>query len=167
MSFKASINNNNFEIHRSDNSWRLNGIDYSISVSDKSDNIIMLKAPDGTITEATLQGIDTEKKQVKLLLHQKELVIDILEPVDQTMLSLGIDTKKLQRAKNIKAPMPGLILKTLVKEGQTVKAGDPLFILEAMKMENIFKAPDDVTIKNILIQEGETVDKNQELIVFT
>ena len=96
---------------------------------------------------------------MKLLIDQKELIIEILEPIDQKMLELGIDTKKLQKTKNIKAPMPGLILKTLVRKENSFKKVTPLFVLEAMKMENVFKAPEDVEIKNILIKEGETVIK--------
>ncbi len=137
------------------------------TLSSNNSNIVRIKDEEGNVQEAIIQHIDSDKKKVKLLLAQKEIVVEILDPIDQKMLSLGIDTKKLSKAKNIKAPMPGLILKTLVQEDQTVKAGEALFILEAMKMENVFKAPDDVIIKKILIQEGETVDKNQELITFS
>jgi len=67
---------------------------------------------------------------------------------------------------NIKAPMPGLVIDLKVTTGDTVKAGDPLLILEAMKMENILKSPGDGTIKNVKIKKGESVEKGQVLIEF-
>jgi biotin carboxyl carrier protein len=69
-------------------------------------------------------------------------------------------------AKEIKAPMPGLIFDIKVKEGDEVKKGDPVLILEAMKMENILKSPGDGTVKKIKIKKGESVEKNQVLIQF-
>lgn len=166
MSYKAKIGSAEYQIDKDYNNWSLDKKSYSISAC-KDPNIIQITDADGLLHEAVIQHIDSDKKSVILLLNQKEISIDIQDPIDQRMLALGIDIKKLSKAKNIKAPMPGLILKTLVKEGEHVKGGAPLFILEAMKMENVFKAPDDVEIKNILINEGDTVDKNQELIVFT
>jgi biotin carboxyl carrier protein len=62
--------------------------------------------------------------------------------------------------------MPGLILSVAVAEGQEVKKGDPLLILEAMKMENVIKAPADATVKVIKVRKGDSVDKNQVLVLF-
>jgi biotin carboxyl carrier protein len=62
--------------------------------------------------------------------------------------------------------MPGLVLKIFVKDGDTVKKGDNLFVLEAMKMENIIKSPADVTVKTIRIKPGDKVEKGQVLIAF-
>lgn len=166
MSYIANINKKEFQVKNELEHWSIDDQEYKLKISDKSKNIITLTNKTGEVVEAVIQRIDTDKKKVVLLIQQKELTIDILEPIDQKMLSLGIDTKKLSKAKNIKAPMPGLIIKTLVEEEDNVKEGEPLFVLEAMKMENVFKAPADVKIKKILIKEGETVDKNQELITF-
>lgn len=65
----------------------------------------------------------------------------------------------------ILSPMPGTILKTNVAEGQSVKAGDVVLILEAMKMENEIVAPCDGTIKQLLVSKGSTVDTDQILAV--
>jgi len=59
-----------------------------------------------------------------------------------------------------------LILKVLVEEGQKVAEGTPLLILEAMKMENIYKASAAVEVSKILVKETQAVEKNQELIQF-
>ncbi|MBU2445274.1 MAG: acetyl-CoA carboxylase biotin carboxyl carrier protein subunit [Bacteroidetes bacterium] len=60
--------------------------------------------------------------------------------------------------------MPGLISKIKVETGQSIKVGDSLLILEAMKMENELKSPIDGVIKHIHIELGATIDKNTILL---
>ncbi len=64
----------------------------------------------------------------------------------------------------VTSPMPGKILRILVKEGEQVKTGQGLVVLEAMKMENEIPAPKDGVVKKILVKEGDTVDTGQPLI---
>lgn len=64
------------------------------------------------------------------------------------------------------SPMPGAIVKINVKEGDSVKKGDVLVVLEAMKMENELKATADCKIQKILVEEKMSVDKNHLLIKF-
>lgn len=63
------------------------------------------------------------------------------------------------------SPMPGTILKVNVSQGQAVKAGDVLLVLEAMKMENDIVAPADGVVKQLLVQKGSTVDTDQILAI--
>ena len=58
----------------------------------------------------------------------------------------------------VNAPMPGNILDVKVKPGDSVKAGDTLLILEAMKMENEISAPQDGTIASVDVRKGDVVD---------
>lgn len=58
----------------------------------------------------------------------------------------------------VTAPMPGTILAVNVKDGQAVKAGDVLMVLEAMKMENEILAPCDGTVSGVSVAKGATVD---------
>lgn len=64
----------------------------------------------------------------------------------------------------VKAPIPGLITAVLVKEGQQVKTGQPLLVLEAMKMENEIRAPISGVVERIEVSPGQSVAK-QELLV--
>ena len=59
-----------------------------------------------------------------------------------------------------------MVLNILVAEGQDVKKGDPLIVLEAMKMENVLKSPTDGIVKKIAVNKGIAVEKNQVLIQF-
>lgn len=71
------------------------------------------------------------------------------------------------RIKNeLTSPMPGAIVKINVKEGDSVKKGDVLIVLEAMKMENELKATADCKVQKILVEEKMSVDKNHLLIKF-
>ncbi len=65
----------------------------------------------------------------------------------------------------IEAPMPGTILKVTVNTGDTVKAGDVLVILEAMKMENEIMAPRDGKVTQLAVSKGSTVDTGAVLLV--
>ncbi|MEA2115576.1 MAG: pyruvate carboxylase subunit B [Thermodesulfobacteriota bacterium] len=63
------------------------------------------------------------------------------------------------------APMPGMIVKYLKNEGESVKTGDPVVVLEAMKMENSLPAPVDGVVKSIKFESGESVTKGAVLCV--
>ena len=63
------------------------------------------------------------------------------------------------------SPMPGTILKVNISQGQAVKAGDVLLVLEAMKMENDIVAPVDGVVKQLLVSKGSTVDTDQILAI--
>ncbi len=65
----------------------------------------------------------------------------------------------------VKSPMPGTILKVNVTQGQAVKEGDVLVILEAMKMENEIMAPKDGTVTQVVTAKGATVDTDAPLVV--
>jgi biotin carboxyl carrier protein len=60
--------------------------------------------------------------------------------------------------------MPGMVLSVLVKENDEIKKGDPLLVLEAMKMENILKANGTATVKSIKVDERTAVEKGAVLI---
>jgi len=62
--------------------------------------------------------------------------------------------------------MPGLVSSVFAKAGNEVKKGDPLFILEAMKMENVLKSPLDGTIAKVHVVKGISVEKNELLLEF-
>jgi biotin carboxyl carrier protein len=79
---------------------------------------------------------------------------------------LGLSNLNAAKVSDIKAPMPGMVLKVFVTEGMEIRKGDNLFILEAMKMENIIKAPADVVVKTVKIKPGDKVEKGQILLVF-
>lgn len=90
--------------------------------------------------------------------------VAIKDALDQQLEEMGFSTTSSKQVKEIKAPMPGLVLEVSVTEGQAVKEGDRILILEAMKMENSILIHADAAIKKINVQAGQAVEKGQVLI---
>ncbi|HNP68792.1 MAG TPA: acetyl-CoA carboxylase biotin carboxyl carrier protein subunit [Aequorivita sp.] len=90
--------------------------------------------------------------------------VSISTPLDQLIKEMGLSLGNASVEDEIHAPMPGIILEVNVSEGDEVKQGDFLCVLEAMKMENTLTAPRDGVVKSVTIAKGETVDKGKLLI---
>jgi propionyl-CoA carboxylase alpha chain len=69
-------------------------------------------------------------------------------------------------SRKLLCPMPGLVIAIPVAEGQEVKAGEPLAIVEAMKMENILRAERDVTVKSIAARKGDSLQVDAVIMEF-
>lgn len=65
---------------------------------------------------------------------------------------------------HLKAPMPGLVISVPVGEGQAVKRGDVLVVLESMKMQNELKSPQDGVVARLRVKEGDRVEQRQTLL---
>ena len=68
---------------------------------------------------------------------------------------------------NVKSPMPGLVVAVPVKDGDVVKKGQVVLVLESMKMENELKSPRDGTISTIKVQNRQAVEQGQILMVIS
>lgn len=113
---------------------------------------------------ARLLEADTNGKKIKLELDGESFEMEIKDQLDQMLDSMGFSTASTKQIKEIKAPMPGLVLEIAVKEGQEVKEGDRILILEAMKMENSIMIQSNAVIKRIAVTAGQPVDKGQVLV---
>ena len=76
-----------------------------------------------------------------------------------------MDAGAAGKVMDIKAPMPGLVVDVRVAEGQALKKGDAVVVLEAMKMENILKATADAVVKKVSVKTGAKVEKNEVLVI--
>ncbi len=85
----------------------------------------------------------------------------------ETYIRLMPKIKLEDLSKKLISPMPGLIKSIDVSEGQKIKSGDQLLIIEAMKMENILKSEKDCVIDKVLIKPGDSVGADEELILFS
>lgn len=90
--------------------------------------------------------------------------ISIKDELDQMIDKMGFNSVSKKQIKEIKAPMPGLVLEIAVSEGQELEEGDKVLILEAMKMENSIMIQTKAKIKKILVKTGQAVDKGQVMI---
>jgi len=115
---------------------------------------------DGKSSEAYIYP---DAKDWQVLLHGR-LYQAIVENENEKRLRAA-GTKVVESGEfHLKSPMPGLIVSVPVTDGQVVKKGQVLLILESMKMQNELKAPRDGTIARIRVKAGETVEKKQSLL---
>lgn len=118
----------------------------------------------GSSFEADLLEVNPEEKIYIFRISNQKVKIKLREPLDDLLDKMGMN-QGLQHTHNIiKAPMPGMVLHVLAKVGSTIQKGDPLVILEAMKMENILKSPSNGIVEEILVSEKDKVEKNTILI---
>ncbi len=146
---EGSINNTNFTLDIIKNNTR----SFHILFNKKSFNL-------------TIISVDTEEKTISLKINNSDFTVKLTEEIDLLLKKMGIKSKSKQLKKELKAPMPGLIVNIPIKKGDFVKQGETLLVLEAMKMENNLKAEHDVTVKDIPAKKGDSVEKNEVLIVF-
>src|SRR4051812_14991728 len=116
--------------------------------------------------KAEVISFDKETKTAQIKVNGNIYTVTAQDQFDILLDQLGLSSLNAAKVSEIKAPMPGLVLKVFVTEGSGVKKGDNLFILEAMKMENIIKSPADVTVKTVKIKPGDKVEKGQVLLLF-
>ncbi len=108
--------------------------------------------------------LEADHKKIRVELAGQSFQVEIKDELDQELDQLGFSTAASKQIREIKAPMPGLVLDIAVTEGQQVREGDKILILEAMKMENSIMIHADAVIKKIFIKSGQAVDKGQVLI---
>ena len=109
---------------------------------------------------------DFNTKTYKVSVDGKPYSVSISNPLDQLISAMGFELGSSRNVSHIEAPMPGLILDIPVSEGDEVKEGDALIVLEAMKMENVIVSPRDGVIGKIAVEKGAAVDKKGLLIEF-
>jgi biotin carboxyl carrier protein len=116
--------------------------------------------------KVALLSKDFLKKQYVISVNNRTYQVQIADSLDLLIQHLGFTYGIAKQVNAIKAPMPGLILDIMVKEGDELQENDALLILEAMKMENCIQSPRSGIIKKITIKKGDAVDKGHLLIEF-
>jgi biotin carboxyl carrier protein len=109
-------------------------------------------------------AIEQTSEEIQVQLRGRLYSVNVLDERAQLLASRsgGIDTDSGEIS--IKSPMPGLIVAITVSEGQEIKSGQTIVILESMKMQNELKAPRDGVIQRISVTAGQTVEQNKLLI---
>lgn len=111
-------------------------------------------------------SVSKEEKKVILKIDNKTAEVRLEEPLDALLNSLGFSSANSSKIKQLKSPMPGLVLSISAAVGKEIKKDEPLLILEAMKMENVIKSPTDGVVKSISVNAGQAVEKGSVMITF-
>lgn len=143
------------------NQEALDKLNISVLESEGNSRKILL---DQVVYHVLIKEFDYENKTAIINVDGFNLSLKMNEPLDQLIAQLGFLKANKQSVKDIKSPMPGLVVKVFVAVGQSVNEGDKLLTLEAMKMENILKSTGSGIVKNILVSSGDTVEKNSLLV---
>ncbi len=111
-----------------------------------------------------LTDSDASGKKMTLEVDGESFDVEIKDELDQMLDKMGFGAASAKLIKEIKAPMPGLVLVINVSDGEEVTEGHKILILEAMKMENIILIHTNAKIKKIIVSAGQAVEKGQVLV---
>ena len=163
--YSVTVNKEKFNVEKRSDGLFVNGevLDCDLRQTDEH-TYHLLKGSMSYVLE--MVHVDTENKSLVVKLNNNLARVVIRDRFDLLLEKLGMNAAHINPLGNIKAPMPGLILEINVKAGDIIKKGDPVLILEAMKMENVLKSSGDGEIKEVLVNPGSSVEKNQVLIIF-
>jgi 3-methylcrotonyl-CoA carboxylase alpha subunit len=126
-----------------------NGHGYILLLNDDIHDIYMVKAADGSIL-------------IRYAGHEFNFNRPDVAPSDETCIA-AVKSNKADTG-DIVSPMPGRVLSVKVNEGDKVKKGDLLMVIEAMKMENNIMAPYDGVVEKVAVKQGDNVDNSSHLI---
>ena len=165
--FKIRVNEQfSFEVQSDRNGILLDGEAVAMDIQPVSSTIFHILHKNRSFN-AELVTLDREGKTCSVRVNSHVYKMSLSDQFDELLHQLGMDNLNALKISELKAPMPGMVLKVLVKEGEEVKKGSNLLILEAMKMENVIKSPGDVIIKSIKVNAADKVEKNQVMIIFS
>ena len=163
---KVTVNKTtSLEVELTDQGITLDGKPFSWDIVELTDGYFHILHNNKSY-KAEVVKADKATKTFTLKINNHIHTTEVKDKFDLLLEKLGMNNSTAGKVNSVKAPMPGLIIDLKVKSGDTVKAGDQLLILEAMKMENILKSPGEGVVKSVKVKKGDTVEKNQVLIEF-
>ena len=113
---------------------------------------------------AKLVETDTTGKKLKIEIGGENFDVAIKDELDQLLEIMELGSASKKQVREIRAPMPGLVLEIAVTDGQEVNEGDKILILQAMKMENSIIIHTQAKIRKIAVTAGQAVEKGQVLV---
>lgn len=111
-----------------------------------------------------IDNVEYDGSEITFSINGEWHTVTVKDEQELLLDSLGFKTGNDLAEGSIKAPMPGKILEILVGVGDEVTKGQPVAILEAMKMENELKSPIDGTVTSIDAETGQSLEKNSPIL---
>mgnify|MGYP006278613259 CR=1 FL=1 len=139
----------------------IDGKEYDVDVVMVEDGVYSILYKGKSFNVELVRNDDPKSYTVNTLYNSYD--IDIIDAERKYLMSRrGGD---LDDDTHISSPMPGKVVSIPVSVGDKVKAGEPVIIVSAMKMESEYKVKKDRVVKDILVKEGDVIEGNQTLIV--
>lgn len=154
-----------FIIEKIEDQFKVNGefCDIDTVKTDETSFHIIHK---NTSYNVRLLSWDKAQKKLEIKINRNHYSVKLDDEGDLLLEKAGIPVPIVQKIDALIAPMPGLISDIKVRVGDAVKAGDPLVVLKAMKMENVLKSPHDGIIREILAEKNQKIEKDSVIIQF-
>ncbi len=142
---------------------------WSISIDNKMYEVDLVPLGDGFFSVVINNRSYTvkarfDKKNVHIMLNHFETAVRLFDPRQKIESEIFGAAEQEESDGEIKAPMPGMVLRVEVKPGDLIEAGQPLLVMEAMKMENEIRAMDGGEVAEILVKPQQAVEKDDVLI---
>jgi biotin carboxyl carrier protein len=165
MKYLTTINGTTFDIEiQNDGTLLVNGEKRAVDFLSFGDEALYSIIMD-TVSHELL--IDERDGEYEILMRGKLYTGTVLDERAQLVASRGSSKMVDSGEISIRAPMPGLIVAVPVQEGQVVKAGQTVVILESMKMQNELKSPRDGIVQRISVESDQSVEQNKLLVTIT
>ena len=163
MQFESTIDDRsvNVEIDPDNHSATVDGEEIPYELITQSNGRVLFRT--GTKLHI-IDNIEVDKQNISFSIDGKFVKTVVKDEQELLLERLGFSTDELASVGLLEAPMPGKILELLVAEGDEVDEGQPVAILEAMKMENELKAPATGTVASVSVSESDNVEKNQTIL---
>ncbi len=149
-----------FEVKRSDGEIQVNGKTLPLPIIALTNRLVTVKLPD------RVERFVINRNGDDLWMSHCGRVLPLtIETERDRLLKAAAQAAAGEGGRAmIRAAMPGMVVRVIVTIGQTVKRGDPVVILEAMKMENEVRAPADGVVHAIMVTERDSVEKGAQLV---
>lgn len=163
---RAKVNDKNqFDLQIKDKQVKINDKEFMLDALRMEEGAMHLII-EGKSYRVRIKASDAETKSYQLNVNGNAYSVALSDEMDQLLSRLGLADLASKKVNEVKAPMPGLVLKLIASPGEAVNKGDSLLVLEAMKMENVIKSPGEGVVKSIRVNAGDKVEKNAVLIEF-
>lgn len=150
--------------------YTINGIKYSVEVHDIEDNIAEVEV-NGTKYSVELEKGTKETPLMRNVSKPKTAPTPVSRPAPAAPVAPVASSAPAEApassggaATPVQSPLPGVVISVNVNVGDSVKKGQKVLVLEAMKMENDIKAPKDGTIASIVVKQGDSLQEGDTLM---
>lgn len=161
--FEVTLQGKKYLIEQQGNAFTINGnaVNPDLVRIDEHRLHLLINGKGYTIERQHAEGSDS-----RISVNKQAFESSLRTELDLMLEKMGINSGAEGKVNELKAPMPGLVLRIVAQPGDEVKKGDALLVLESMKMENVLKAPGAGVVDKVLVTTGNAVEKGQPLVLF-
>jgi len=166
MKWNMEIDGTKRELERASSAgrelWRIDGGATEADAVKVARNVYSILI-DGESYEARVEAIAGKESGLRVVVAGREYAVRVFDPRQwRRYRGSAVEAEGRQA---VVAPMPGKVVRVLVKAGDTVNAGEGVAVVEAMKMQNEVRAPKSGTVDQVSVREGQTVGAGEVLAI--